>query len=255
MPKIPKKRGDAEKGRRIPKRRGKRIRKARESFDRTHLYQIDEAFEILSRPEIKAANFVQTVEATLMLGVDPRKSDQMVRGAVVLPHGTGKSVRVLVFAKGEKAVEAEEAGADYIGSEETVQKIQKEGWMDFDKVIATPDMMRHVGRIGKILGPRGMMPSPKVGTVTFDIANAVKEQKAGKITFRVDKAGIIHAPIGRADFETNQLKENLLALVAAVIRLKPQTAKGVYLKRASLALTQSPGVRLDVAALQAAARD
>lgn len=255
MPKIPKKRGDAEKGRRIPKVRGKRLEEARKTFDRTLLYDVDQAFSILNKPEVKSAKFTQTVEVALVLGVDPRKSDQMVRGAVVLPNGTGKTVRLLVFAKGEKAVEAQEAGADIIGNEETVLKIQKEGWMEFDKVIATPDMMRHVGRIGKILGPRGMMPSPKVGTVTFEVANAVKEQKAGKIAFRVDKAGIVHAPIGRVDFSPEKLKENLLALVSAVMHLRPQTAKGVYLRKATLSLTQSPSVRLDVVALQAAARD
>lgn len=255
MAKIPKKRGEAESGRRIPRRRGKKNTAARAVFDRDKHHTIDEALEILKKPEVNYAGFNQSVEAALKLGVDPRKSDQMVRGAVVLPHGTGKTVRVLVFAKGEKANEATEAGADVVGGEELVEKIQKEGWLDFDKAIATPDMMRHVGKIGKILGPRGLMPSPKVGTVTFEVAQAVSEQKAGKVAFRVDKGGIIHAPIGKANFEPQKLKENLHALVNALMRLKPATSKGVYLRRGSLALTQSPGVRLDVAALQASAKE
>jgi large subunit ribosomal protein L1 len=250
MAKIPKKRNEAEHGRRLAKKRGKQITAARASFDRMKHHTLDEALELLAKPENNYAKFNQTVEVCMRLGVDPRKSDQMVRGAVVLPHGTGKTVRVLVFAKGEKVKEAENAGADFVGGEELVQKIQKEGWLDFDKVIATPDMMRHVGRIGKILGPRGLMPTPKVGTVTLDVAQAVNEQKSGKIAFRVDKASIIHAPIGRADFGADKLRDNILSLVSTVQRLKPQTSKGVYMRKVSLSLTQGPGVKLEVGNLQ-----
>jgi len=180
------------------------------------------------------------------LGVDPRHADQMVRGAVVLPHGLGKEVRVLVFAKGEKEKEAREAGADYVGSDDLVAKIQ-EGWFDFDTAIATPDMMGVVGKIGKLLGPRGLMPNPKVGTVTFDVGRAVKESKSGKVEFRVEKAGIVHAPVGKASFGTDLLKENLLALVDALVKAKPSAAKGTYIKKISVSSTMGPGVRLDIA--------
>jgi len=260
MPKIPRKRNGSETKKRIPRNRGRRITAARASFDRAAHYELDKAIELLKnlegiqKTEGAKAKYDQTVEAVFQLGVDPRKSDQMVRGAVVMPHGTGKQARVLVFAKGEKVQEAKDAGADFVGGEEIVQKIQKEGWLDFDKAIATPDMMRHVGRIGKILGPRSLMPSPKVGTVTFDVANAVKELKAGKVEFRVEKAGIIHAPIGKISFGEDKIKENLLSLLETIMRLKPQTSKGVYLKKASVSLTQSPGVRLDVTSLQASLR-
>lgn len=254
MPKIPKKRGEAQSGKRIPRRRGRKIRAARESFDRQQLHEVTEALEIFQQPVAAFSSTDQTMTVAIQLGVDPRKSDQMVRGAVVLPHGTGKTARVLVFAKGEKEAEAKEAGADFVGGEDMVAKIQGEGWLDFDATIATPDMMRHVGRIGKLLGPRGLMPSPKVGTVTFDVGNAVKELKAGKVEFRVEKAGIIHAPIGKLSFGTEKLRDNLLALVETVLRMKPQTSKGVYLRKASISSTQGPGVRLDVAALQAAAK-
>lgn len=250
MPKIPKKRGEREHGRRIARHRGRKTMAARELIDREKHYDLDEAIELLQRPELNFARFDQTLDVTLQLGVDPRKSDQMVRGAVVLPHGTGKTARVLVFAKGEKEAEAKEAGADFVGGEELVERIQKENWLDFDSAIATPDMMRHVGRIGKVLGPRGLMPSPKVGTVTFDVANAVRELKAGRVEFRVEKAGIVHAPVGKISFGTEKLRDNLLALVGLVLRLKPSTAKGVYLRKASVSLTQSPGIRLDVATLQ-----
>lgn len=250
MPKIPKKRGDRERGKRIPRRRGRKTQAARELIDRNKLYEVDEALALLQEPTLNFARFDQTVEVSMQLGVDPRKSDQMVRGAVVLPHGTGKDTRVLVFAKGEKITEAEEAGADVVGGEELVEKIQNEGWLEFDSAIATPDMMRHVGRIGKLLGPRGLMPSPKVGTVTFDVANAVRELKAGRVEFRVEKSGIIHAPVGKISFGTEKLHSNLLALVGAVMRLKPSSAKGVYMRKASITLTQSPGVRLDVSQLQ-----
>jgi large subunit ribosomal protein L1 len=251
MPKIPKKRGEAEKGRRIPRRRGKKIRAARSGFDRMTRYTVEEALDLLQKPENNFARFDQTVEVAVRLGVDPRKSDQMVRSAVVLPHGTGRSVRVLAFAKGEKIQEAEEAGADYVGGEELVTKIQKEGWLEFDKTVATPDMMRVVGRIGKILGTRGLMPNPKVGTVTLNIGQAARELKTGKVEFRVEKAGIVHVPLGKLSFGSQKLQENLLALIETILRLKPQTSKGVYLKGASLSTTQGPGIRLDVAELQA----
>ncbi len=254
MAKIPKKRGNAKRARRIPHRRGKKILEARKLIDRSRFYSLDEAFELIKNPKIAFANFDQTVDVAVNLGVDPRKSDQNVRGAVVLPHGTGKKVKVLVFAKGEKEIEAKEAGADIVGGEELVEKIQKENWLDFDKAIATPDMMRHVGRIGKILGPRGLMPSPKVGTVTFDVAKAVKEMKAGKIEFRVDKGGIIHAPIGKLSFGSEKLRENLLALIETILRLKPPSTKGVYLKKATLSLTQGPGIKLDVNELLSSAK-
>lgn len=247
MPKIPKKRGeDVEHGRRIPRRRSKKTKQARANFDRSQAYLIDDAIAILKRPEVNFARFDQTIEVVLRLGVDPRKSEQLVRGALVLPHGTGKSSRVLVFAKGEKATEAQEAGADFVGGEELVEKIQTENWLEFDKAIATPDMMRHVGRIGKLLGPRGLMPSPKVGTVTFEVGSAVREQKAGKIEFRVDKAGIVHAPIGKISFSVQQIRENFQSLIDIVMRQKPPTAKGVYMRKANVCLTQSPSVRLDV---------
>lgn len=254
MPKIPKKRGERESGRRIPRRRGKKIKAARASFDRMEEFTSEDALALILKPENAFASFDQTLSIAVQLGVDPRKADQMVRGALVLPHGTGKTARVLVFAKGEKEAEAKEAGADFVGGEDIVKKIQTEGWLDFDKAIATPDMMRHVGRIGKLLGPRGLMPSPKVGTVTFDVANAVKDLKAGKVEFRVEKAGIIHAVLGKQSFGAEKLQENLFALIRLILRMKPQTSKGVYLRKASLSLTHGPGVRLDVSALQAAVK-
>lgn len=251
MPKIPKKRGGREHGQRIPRIRGRKILAARQLIDSTKLYATSEALDLLQKPEVNFVKFDQTLDVAMQLGVDPRKSEQMVRGAVVLPHGTGKVARVLVFAQGEKLAEAQEAGADFVGGEDLVDKIQKENWLEFDNAIATPDMMRHVGRIGKVLGPRGLMPSPKVGTVTFDVASAVRELKAGRVEFRVDKAGIIHAPIGKISFGTAKLRDNLLALVDLVLRMKPSSSKGVYLQKVSLALTQSPSVRLDIADLQA----
>jgi large subunit ribosomal protein L1 len=205
-------------------------------------HTLEEAVALVKR--IKFANFDETVELHLRLGVDPRHADQMVRGTVVLPNGLGKSKRVLVIASGEKQREAEEAGADYVGGEEMVQKIQ-EGWMDFDAVIATPDMMRSVGRLGKILGPRGLMPNPKTGTVTMDVARAVKEIKAGKVEFRVDKTGIIHAPIGKTSFPEEKLVENAQALIQAVLRAKPAAAKGKYVRSATLCSTMGPGIPLD----------
>jgi large subunit ribosomal protein L1 len=193
---------------------------------------------------VTARKFDETVELTMWLGVDPRKADQLVRGTVVLPHGVGKTVRVLVIAQGEKVREAEEAGADIVGGEDMVTKI-KGGWLDFDAVIATPDMMRLVGQLGKVLGPRGLMPNPKTGTVTFDVANAVRETKAGKVEYRVDKTGVIHVGIGKVSFEQSLLRENAQVLLDAVVKAKPSTAKGKYVKKVNLASTMSPGVLLD----------
>src|SRR5918911_827443 len=197
--------------------------------------------------EVAFAKFDETVELTMWLGVDPRKADQLVRGTVVLPHGLGKSKRVLVIAQGEKIREAEEAGADFIGGEDMVERI-KGGWLDFDAVIATPDMMRLVGGLGKVLGPRGLMPNPKTGTVTFDVANAVRETKAGKVEYRVDKTGVIHVGVGKVSFDSDKLRENAKALLDAVVKAKPATAKGKYVKKVNLAATMSPGVLLDEAA-------
>ncbi len=225
----------------MPKR-GKKYRKALEKIDRMRRYSLDEALELIK--EIHYASFDETVDLAVRLGVDPRKSDEMVRGSVVLPHGTGKDVRVLVFAKGEKIKEAEEAGADFVGGEELVEKI-KGGWLEFDKAIATPDMMGQVGKIGRILGPRGLMPNPKVGTVTFDVAKAVKEMKAGRVEFRVDKAGNIHTAVGKISFDGKTLRENILTLLDALQKAKPPAAKGAYFKSWAISTTMSPGIRLD----------
>jgi large subunit ribosomal protein L1 len=214
-----------------------------EKVDRLKRYLVDEGLGLVK--EMATAKFDETVDMALNLGVNPKYSDQMVRGAVVLPHGTGKSVRVAVFAKGDKAKEAEEAGADIVGAEDLVEKIQG-GFLDFDKTIATPDMMKIVGKLGKILGTRGLMPNPKVGTVTFDIAKAVKETKAGKAEFRVEKEGIVHVAVGKASFSAEQLKENVAALIEAVMKAKPASAKGAYLKSAAISSTMGPGVKLDV---------
>jgi large subunit ribosomal protein L1 len=215
---------------------------ARDKVDRSKKYGVDEGIQVaLSTAYSK---FDESVDVAVKLGVDPRHADQMVRGTCVLPHGTGKTVRVLVFAKGEKEKEAQDAGADHVGGEDLAKKIQ-EGWLDFDKAVATPDMMGVVGKLGKILGPRGMMPNPKVGTVTFDVAKAVEELKGGKVEFRVEKAGIVHAPVGRVSFGPEKLAENLHALMESIIRLKPSAAKGVYLKGVSVSTTMGPGVKLD----------
>lgn len=225
----------------------KRYKEAISKYDPTRTYQLDEALEILD--QLPKAKFDETVEVAINLGVDPKHSDQMVRGAVTLPNGTGKSVRVLVFAKGEKEKEALEAGADYVGAEDIVEKIQQ-GWLEFDKAVATPDIMGLVGKLGKILGPRGLMPNPKVGTVTFDVAKAVKELKAGKIEFKVDKAGIIHAPIGKLSFGKDKIKENFIALLDTVIKLKPATSKGIYLKKCAISSTMGPGIKIDPISLR-----
>jgi large subunit ribosomal protein L1 len=227
---------------------GKNIKSSKERVDRTRTYGIDEALELLKTTAF--AKFDETVEISVRLGVDPRKADQMVRGAHVLPNGLGKTVRVLVFAKGEKAQEAEAAGADYVGADDLAEKIQG-GWFDFDTAIASPDMMGVVGKIGRLLGPRGLMPNPKVGTVTMDLARAVQEAKSGKIEYRVEKAGIVHAPVGKVSFDTDKLKENILSLLDALVKAKPSTSKGIYLKKMSLSSTMGPGIHLDIPALQA----
>ncbi|KJS68431.1 MAG: 50S ribosomal protein L1 [Peptococcaceae bacterium BICA1-7] len=222
---------------------GKKLTDAIKQVDRNKLYEPAEALEMVKN--IAPAKFDETVEAVVRLGVDPRHADQQVRGAVVLPHGTGKTRSVLVFAKGDKAREAEEAGADFVGAEDMVEKIQKEGWLSFDVAIATPDMMGMVGKLGRILGPRGLMPNPKTGTVSFEVAKAVQEVKAGKIEYRVDKAGIVHAPIGKVSFAVEKLMENLKVLMEQLIRVKPQAAKGQYVKGVSVCSTMGPGVKIN----------
>ncbi|MDQ1610889.1 MAG: large subunit ribosomal protein [Pyrinomonadaceae bacterium] len=221
---------------------GKKFRAALEKIEPTRKYNLDEGLAKVK--EIAFAKFDETVELTMWLGVDPRKADQLVRGTVVLPHGLGKSKRVLVIAQGDKIREAEEAGADFVGGEDMVDKI-KGGWLDFDAVIATPDMMRLVGGLGKVLGPRGLMPNPKTGTVTPDVTTAVRETKAGKVEYRVDKTGVIHVGIGKVSFDQQLLRENAETLLNAVVRAKPSTAKGKYVKKVNLAATMSPGVLLD----------
>lgn len=216
---------------------------AMDKIDRSKVYPLSTAVDVVK--DSAYAKFDETVDIAVKLGVDPRHADQMVRGAVVLPNGLGKTVRVLVFAKGEKEKEALDAGADFVGGDDLVAKIQ-EGWFDFDTAIATPDMMGVVGKIGKLLGPRGLMPNPKVGTVTFDIGRAVQESKAGKVEFRVEKAGIIHAPIGKVSFEADKLKGNLVAIVEALIKAKPSAAKGTYIKKISMSSTMGPGINLDI---------
>lgn len=230
---------------------GKQIKKAKEQVDRSRLYGLQEALELIKQTSF--AKFDESIDVSVRLGVDPRKADQMVRGAVVLPNGIGKDVRVLVFAKGEKAQEAETAGADYVGAEDLAEKIQG-GWFEFDTAIAAPDMMGVVGKIGRLLGPRGLMPNPKVGTVTPEVARAVQEAKSGKIEYRVEKAGIIHAPVGRVSFDVDKLSENLLSLIDVLIKAKPSSAKGTYLKKISVSSTMGAGLNLDVSELQAQLR-
>jgi large subunit ribosomal protein L1 len=222
---------------------GKRLKNARQAVDSEKLYELAEAISVVKKNA--TAKFDETVEVAVSLGVDPRHADQMVRGVCQLPHGTGRSVRVLVFAKGDKADAAKAAGADIVGDEELVQEIQG-GRSDFDRVIATPDMMPLVGRLGKVLGPRGLMPNPKVGTVTPDVATAVKNAKAGEVQFRVEKAGIIHAGIGKASFTDDALKENILALTEAISKAKPSGAKGSYFKKLAISSTMGPGVRVEM---------
>ena len=223
---------------------GKKYEAAAEQVERDRLYSVDEAVELAKK--VAYAKFDETVELGLTLGVDPRKADQMVRGTVVLPHGLGKSKKVVVICSAEKAQEAREAGADEVGGDDIVARI-KEGWVDFDALVATPDMMRSVGQLGKILGPRGLMPNPKTGTVTADVARAVRETKAGKIEFRVDKTGVIHAPVGKVSFDKQLLAENAKSLIDAVMRAKPSASKGKYVKNATLSSTMGPGIKLNTA--------
>ena len=224
---------------------GKKYKAAFEQVDRSKVYSVEEAIELAKK--IAFAKFDETVELDMNLGVDPRKADQMVRGTVVLPHGLGKSKHVVVITSAAKMDEAREAGADEVGGDDIVERI-KGGWIDFDALIASPDMMRSVGQLGKILGPRGLMPNPKTGTVTPDVGRAIRETKAGKVEFRVDKTGVIHAPVGKVSFEPSLLSENARALIDAVVRAKPSTAKGKYVKSASIASTMGPGIKLDTSA-------
>jgi len=224
-------------------KQSKMYRAVAETIDATQTYGLEDALGLVCATEPR--KFDESVDIAINLGVDPKHADQMVRGAIVLPHGTGKTTRVLVFAKGAKEKEAQEAGADYVGGDDLAKKIQNEGWLEFERVIATPDMMSVVGRLGKVLGPRGLMPNPKLGTVTMDIAQAVSDQKAGKVEYRVDKTGIVHASIGKKSFELSQLLENAQALIDAIIKAKPAASKGVYLKKISISTTMGPGVRID----------
>lgn len=230
------------------KKEGKRIRAARAKVQASKLYSLEEGCAVVA--STASAKFDETVEIAVRLGVDPKKADQNVRGSIALPHGLGKNVRVLVFAKGDKAQEATAAGADFVGGDDLVEKI-KGGFFDFDSVIATPDMMAQVGKVGKLLGPRGLMPSPKVGTVTFDVGETVRSVKSGRAEYRVDKAGIVHASVGKASFGAQKILENAQVLFQALNRAKPSSSKGVYLQSASMALTMGPGVTLDVAGLRA----
>ena len=231
--------------------RSKRYRTGLAAFDRARLYPLTEALGLIA--EMPVAKFDESVDVAVNLGVDPKHADQMVRGAIVLPHGTGRSVRILVFAKGEKEREAREAGADHVGAEDLAKKITDESWLEFDRVIATPDMMGVVGRLGRVLGPRGLMPNPKLGTVTMDVARAVSESKAGKVEYRVDKAGIVHASIGKRSFGSEKLLANASALLEALLRAKPSTSKGIYLKKIAVSTTMGPGIRVDPASVERAA--
>jgi large subunit ribosomal protein L1 len=228
---------------------GKKYKLAFEKVDRAKRYKLDEALSLLE--QIKHSKWDETVDIAVRLGVDPKQGDQMVRGVSSLPHGLGKKVRVVVFAKGEKQKEAKEAGADEVGAEDLIEKIDK-GWLEFDKAISTPDMMGLVSRLGKILGPRGLMPNPKLGTVTFEVAKAIVDVKAGQVEYKVEKAGIVHAPVGKISFGKEKLKENIVALMDSIIRAKPSTSKGTYLRSVTLSTTMSPGIKLDPTHLQAA---
>ena len=228
-------------------KRGKRYIEAAKTVDRGTLYDVADAISLVKKNA--SAKFDETIEAHLRTGCDGRHADQQIRGAVVLPHGTGKSVRILVFAKGPKADEAQAAGADFVGAEELIPKIQNEGWPDFDEVVATPDMMGVVGRLGRVLGPKGLMPNPKAGTVTMDVAKAIAEIKAGKIEYRLDKTNIIHVPVGKASFTEEQLADNFQTLIDTIIKARPSTLKGTFLKSVTLTSTMGPGVKLNVAKL------
>ena len=226
---------------------GKNYNAAIAKVDTNKFYNIDDAVKLL--PETATAKFDETVDVAVRLGIDPKQSEQMVRGTVVLPNGTGKKVRVLVFAKGEKEKEAKDAGADFVGGEDLVEKIAK-GWLDFDAIVATPDMMGSVGKLGKVLGPRGLMPNPKLGTVTFDIARAVKDIKAGKVEFKIDKAGNVHVAFGKISFGVNKLKENFTVLLESIIKAKPSTSKGTYLRSITMSTTMGPGIKIDAAGVR-----
>ena len=228
-------------------KRGKKYNESAKLFDKSAQYDADEAISLVKKSAV--AKFDETIEAHIRLGVDGRHADQQVRGAVVLPHGTGKTVKVLVFAKGDKVAEAEAAGADYVGGDELIPRIQNDGWFDFDVVVATPDMMGVVGRLGRVLGPKGLMPNPKAGTVTMDVTKAVNDIKAGKIEYRLDKTNIIHCPVGKASFTEEQLADNFQTLMGAIIKAKPASAKGTYLKSVTLASTMGPGVKVNAAKL------
>ncbi len=228
---------------------GKKMDASAKKVETGKEYPLDEAVRIVK--EASYTKFDETVDLAVNLGVDPKKSDQMVRGTVVLPYGTGKKIKVLVFAKGEKEKEALDAGADYVGAEDVVEKIQK-GWMDFDRAVATPDIMGLVGKLGKLLGPRGLMPNPKLGTVTFDIAKAVKEIKAGKVEYKTEKAGIVHVPIGKVSFDAEKLLENARVVIDAIVKAKPGTSKGKYIKKIGLSSTMGPGIRVDTGKISAA---
>lgn len=225
---------------------GKKLTAILEKIDKAKEYSLEDAIKLAK--ESSYTKFDETVDLAINLGIDPRKSEQMVRGTVVLPHGTGKKVRVLVFAKGEKEKEAQEAGADFVGAEDLIEKISK-GWLDFDKSVATPDVMGLVGRLGKVLGPRGLMPNPKLGTVTFDVAKSVKEIKAGKVEYKAEKAGIVHVPIGKVSFDAEKLLDNAKIVINSIIKSKPTTSKGKYLKKISVSSTMGPGIGVDLASL------
>ncbi len=227
---------------------GKKYKAAAALVDRTKLYGVEEAIGLAKKTA--RTKFDETVDLALRLGVDPKQADQMVRGTVVLPHGTGKKVKILVFAKGEKDKEARDAGADYVGADDMADKIQKEGWTDFDTVVATPDMMGTVGKLGKVLGPRGLMPNPKTGTVTMDLTKAIRDIRAGKVEYRVEKAGIVHVPVGKASFEEGKLADNAKAVLSSVMKAKPASSKGKYLKSATVSTTMGPGIKMDPALIE-----
>jgi large subunit ribosomal protein L1 len=233
--------------------RGKKYIQVREKVDPTKLYTVEEAIDLIEKT--KTAKFDETVEATVKLGIDPRQADQQVRGAVVLPYGTGRSVRVLVFTKGEKVKEAQEAGADYVGAEDLIERISKENWLDFEVTIATPDIMSLVGRLGKVLGPRGLMPSPKVGTVTFEVAKAVKEAKAGRIEIKNDKGGVVHGPIGKVSFGPAKLRDNFLVFMDTITRMKPSSSKGTFIRKIVISNTMGPGIKVDPVSIRDALKE
>ncbi len=227
---------------------GKKFKAAAALVDPNKRYGLEEAIALVKKTA--HAKFDETVDLAVNLGVDPKQADQMVRGTVVLPHGTGKQVKVLVFAKGEKEKEARDAGADFVGAEDLAEKIQKEGWTGFDTVVATPDIMGLVGRLGKVLGPRGLMPNPKTGTVTFDVAKAIKEIRAGKVEYRVEKAGIVHVPVGKASFDENKLLDNARTVLESILKAKPSSSKGKYLKTVAVSTTMGPGIKMDPAQIE-----